>query len=263
MKMETLVATIDQKNYDLAAKMNLQTDAVIGNQCGRLQTETMNQNGNRITWLHTAERGIGKNRNLLLEQAAADICILADDDMCFVDGYPEIAKQAFAACPDGDLLVFNLLEKEPRRYRNTKIMRIRSHNCAKYGAARIAFRRKPVLEAGIRFSLLFGGGAKYGSGEDTIFLKDCLKAGLKIYAVPYALAWIDQSAASTWFTGYHETFFRDKGALYACLHPVMWPVFSLRFALKIRKKADEEPYWKTLLWMFAGGREYKKERRTA
>ena len=180
MKTETLVATIDQTDMSLIGKMNIQTDALIGNQCGRASEETVYLNGNRIVYLNTAERGVGRNRNLLIERATGDICICADDDMRFKDGYPEIAVKAFGECPDADILLFNLIEKNPRRYINKKIMRVRRHNYAKYGAARMAFRREAVQTSGISFNLSFGGGARYGSGEDTVFLKECLDKGLRI-----------------------------------------------------------------------------------
>lgn len=260
MIIETLVATIDQTDRSLADKMNLQTDAIIGNQCGRKSRDEFYRDGKRIVYLNTAERGVGKNRNLLLRAASADICILADDDMKFVEGYPEIAGKAFLECPDADILVFNLLEKNPRRYVNKKITRVHFQNYAKYGAARIAFRRSALIAADIKFNLSFGGGAKYGSGEDTIFLWECLKKKLKIYAVPYALAWIDQEAASTWFTGYDEKYFRDKGVLYACLHPVLWPVYVLRFLILYRKKyLAALSFSKALRAMAAGAFSYRKE----
>lgn len=56
-------------------------------------------------------------------------------------------------------------------------MRVRWYNYAKYGAARLAVRREALIKSDINFSLRFGGGAQYGSGEDTIFLSDCLKKG--------------------------------------------------------------------------------------
>ena len=92
--------------------------------------------------------------------------------------------------------IFNLIEKNPRRNNNKKIIRVRRHNYAKYGAARMAFRREAVQSSGISFNLSFGGGARYGSGEDTVFLKECLDKGLRIYAVPYFLAEIDQEAGA-------------------------------------------------------------------
>ena len=260
MDIETLVAAIDQGDFSMVEKMNIQTSAIIGNQCGRSSQDEFKFQGNRIIYLNSADRGVGKNRNLLIQNATADICIFADDDMRFVYGYPEIAKKAFEECADADILIFNLIEKQPRRYLNKKIKRIHGCNYAKYGAARIAFRRKPLLAAGIRFNLSFGGGTQHGSGEDTIFLRDCLKKGLKIYAVPYALAEIDQEAVSTWFEGYNEKFFRDKGALYSCLHPVAWPLYSVHFIFRYRKKFENSmPMITAMKFMVEGCRAYKKE----
>lgn len=236
MKIQTLVVTVDQTDHSLPERMNLQTDAVIGNQCASDCVETLSYQGNHVTYYNTAQRGVGRNRNLVLEKSDADICILADDDLRFLDGYPERMKEAITLAPDADVWVFNLVEKTPQRYRFDAVTPIGKHNFGKFGAARLAIRRSAVMKAGIRFSLLFGGGAKYGAGEDTLFLKDCLAHGLKITAVPLALAEIDQSAESTWFTGYHKKFFFDKGAAYRALYGKADILHDLRYLLKYRKK---------------------------
>lgn len=259
MKIETLIVTVDQNDHRLIEKMNIQTDALIGNQGQKCSIETFANNGCRITYFNTIERGVGRNRNILLDNATADIWILADDDMCFVDGYPQIAQRAFDECPDADILLFNLIEKTPRRYINRKIKRVRWHY-ARYGAARIAIRKQRFQTSEIRFHLSFGGGTHYGSGEDTIFLQECLKKGLKVYAVPYALAEIDQDSVSTWFSGYNKKFFYDKGALYACLHPISWPLFILRFLISYRKGICEMfSVSQALRIMIRGGREYEQK----
>lgn len=46
-------------------------------------------------------------------------------------------------------------------------------------AIEIAFRRKVVAEKGIRFNEYFGINQKYACGEDTLFLHDIIKSGLK------------------------------------------------------------------------------------
>jgi glycosyltransferase involved in cell wall biosynthesis len=240
LTIQTLVATVDRQDRLLAQKMNIQTDALIGNQCGCEGEETVLFNGNSISFIDTADRGVGKNRNLLIEKATADICVFADDDMRFLDGYDQTARNVFNMIPTADVIVFNLLEKNPRRYINKKVFKVSRSNYARYGAARMAFRRESVVPKGIRFSLLFGGGAVYGSGEDTIFLKECMDKGLEIWAVPYALSEIDQSAPSTWFSGYNEKFFFDKGALYSVLHPKTAGLFCLRFAIKYRRKFKKD-----------------------
>ena len=237
MKIETLVVTVDQHDYSLIQKMNIQTDAVISNQSDFDEDKTIQNNGNSIKFISRSDRGVGKNRNRSFEYASGDILVLADDDMTFEKGYPEIVDKAFSEHPDADVLIFNLIEKNPRRYIIREPERIGNNNYAKFGAARIALKRRSVVEKGIKFSLQFGGGAKYSSGEDTIFLKDCLKKKLKIYAVPYALAEIDQSAESTWFKGYNEKFYYDKGAAYTALgNRFTASIYCFRYLLKYKKQ---------------------------
>lgn len=262
MRIETLVVTVDQRDHSLVERMNLQTDAVVGNQCQCTSREELSLKNGKVTYLNMAERGVGKNRNAVLQNATADICVFADDDMTFVDGYPQIVERAFAECPEGDVLIFNLIEKHPRRYVNKKIKRIRQHNYAKYGAARLVIRRQRVADAGITFSTMFGGGARYGSGEDTIFLKECLDKGLRVYAVPYAIAEIDQSAASSWFTGYNEKYFYDRGALYASMYPLMWRAIALRFLLRHRHSRKGGMAFRAALKnMLRGGANFLAERK--
>ncbi len=254
-----MVVTVDRHDLSLLERMNIQTDARIGNQSDFEATEQVAYNGHTVTMYSTTERGVGKNRNLVLDRSAADVCILADDDMRFVDGYPDLVREMLLKAPEADLWICNLIEKHPRRYVNRKFRRIRPWNYARYGAARIVVRRESLARAGLRFSLLFGGGARYGSGEDTLFLKNCLKKKLTLVAVPYAIAEIDQEAASTWFTGYDPKFFHDKGALYAALSPKTAPLYCLRYLLKYHRKyrADME-FGQAFRYMREGIREYTR-----
>lgn len=84
----------------------------------------------------------------------------------------------------------------------------------RYGTVRIAARRNSLIKHNITFNQNFGGGSKYGSGEDTLFLTECLKAKLNIYAVPEYIGTIKDERESTWFKGFNEKYFMDKGALF-------------------------------------------------
>lgn len=236
MNIDTLVVAMHQHDRLLVQKMNVQTDTIVGNQSDTVSDETFTYQGHTITYLNRSDRGVGRNRNRVLESSSAEICVLADDDLRFVDGYPDLVQEAFEACPQADILVFNLVEKVPTRKANDRYRRVRWFGYGSYGAPRLALRRRSVLQAGVRFSLCFGGGARYGSGEDTIFLHDCLRHGLRIYTAPYALAEIDQNAPSTHYTGINEQYFFSKGAAYTCMHPVLWPVFSLSYVMRHRKQ---------------------------
>lgn len=261
MKTETLVVTVDQRDNSLAEKMNIQTDAVICNQSDRNADESFEYRGKRISFITRDDRGVGRNRNRTLEYASGDILVLADDDMRFEDGYEAIVRKCFDELPDADILIFNLIEKNPRRYIIKEVERVGNSNYAKFGAARIALKRQSIVDSGVKFSLQFGGGARYSSGEDTIFLKDCLRKRLKIYCVPYALAEIDQSAESTWFKGYNEKFYYDKGAAYTALgNKFTARIYCFRYLLKYKKQyKGRYKFFKLYKLMLKGISEYKPD----
>ena len=64
------------------------------------------------------------------------------------------------------------------------------------------------------FSTLFGGGCIFSSGEDSLFLSDMIDSELKIYAYPITVATVEQKK-STWFRGFDEKYFFDRGVLYS------------------------------------------------
>ena len=68
-----------------------------------------------------------------------------------------------------------------------------------------------------------------------MFLHDCLKRGLRIYADTTLLG-KEVYRQSTWFSGYHEKFFLDRGVLYHDLYGCMAKPFSIRFLWSNRKE---------------------------
>ncbi|MBE6916160.1 MAG: glycosyltransferase [Ruminococcaceae bacterium] len=244
MKIQTLIVTTGQTDHSLLDRMNVQTDALVGNQCDRNEIEEFTHNGHTIRWFSMRERGVGLNRNTVMMRADADVCVFADDDMVFHDGYTDTVAQMFEQHPDADIILFNVDEKVPKRYKNTKVVPIGRKNYGKYGAARVAFRRERVHMAGVAFHLMFGGGAKYSSGEDSIFLRECLEYGLKMLAVPVAIAELHETRESTWFTGYNDKFFYDKGVLYAHLYGKSAYLIALYNCFKHRKGHYREYGWR-------------------
>ena len=244
MDIQTLVVTTGQTALSLLDKMNIQTDAIVGNQCDRDEILRTSHGRKKLLWLSMQERGVGLNRNMVFMRATADICVFADDDMVFYDGYPEVVRELFEKYPEADMIVFDLDEDRPRRKKLTKVKRVGRSNYGRYGAARLALRREPVQMAGISFHLLFGGGAKYGSGEDSIFLHDCLKKGLKVLAVPVAIAKLHDDRPSTWFQGYNEKYYFDKGVLYAQIYGWRAPMIALYNCLRHGKGRYKEWGWK-------------------
>lgn len=219
MSLQVLVSTMHQKDHRIIREMNIQSDAIIINQTDTNKVEEFNYNGYSIKFLSFNERGVGLSRNNALMRVNTDICLMADDDMVYVDGYRDIVIKAFHKNPKADMIMFNV----PIHKRDGKTIlkvrkngRVRFFNSLRYGTVNIAFRKEAILKNNIYFSLLFGGGARYGSGEDSLFIRDAIKKGLRIYSSKEVIANIRENE-STWFTGYNEKYFFDRGALFQAL----------------------------------------------
>lgn len=241
LTLQGLIVTMHQKDCTLPEKMNLQSSALIGNQCDENKVETFSYNGNEITMYSCAERGVGLNRNHLLMRADADIVLFADDDVIYDDGYAEEVIKAFKEHPEADVITFNVVpipDTIPPDL-NHKWKRVRKLNCLKYGAPRIAARLNKLRDKNLYFSLLFGGGAKYSSGEDSLFIMDCVKSGLKVYAMPVKIGNV-QFETSSWFTGYTEKYFKDKGLFFYYLSRKVYKILCLQYC--IRKKGLFKDY---------------------
>lgn len=236
MRIQALVATMHQQDHSLPEKMNIQTDAIVCNQCDRHEAEFFEYKGHRIAWYSFAERGVGLNRNNALMRADGEIGLFADDDMVYVDGYPEIIRKAFQQLPDADVIIFDLTYPHGGRRPITEIRRLNKKDCMRFGAARFAVRLSRVQLNGISFNLCFGGGAKYSSGEDTLFLNDCLSKKLKIYAYPAVIAHLQDERESTWFQGYNDKFFFDRGIVYHLLNRKLGGLFAAYHCIKHRRR---------------------------
>ncbi|MCM1113623.1 MAG: glycosyltransferase family 2 protein [Muribaculum sp.] len=234
MSVEVLASVMHQDMAALAERMRLDSDAVIINQCDRTDFAEMCYKGHKVRFFSFAERGVGRSRNAAIERADGDICLFSDEDIVYEAGYAQAIEEAFARCPEADLILFNIeVDEERRTYHIEERKRVRWYNCGRYGAVSFAVKRKSLMESGVRFSLLFGGGARFGSGEDSLFLKEFMDKGYRVYAAPVLIG-REQTGESSWFAGYNEKFFYDKGVLYHYLYGRMAVPFALRFLLAHR-----------------------------
>lgn len=237
MKVQVLVATMNQDkgDYSLLEKMNIQTDAIVCNQCDRNEFVEFEWNGHTIRWLSFAERGVGLNRNNALMRAIGDIVLFADDDMVYVDGYADRVAKAFEQVSNADVIVFNLIEKIPTRYVIPKMCNVNKLNYLRYGTARVAIRLSTIKINGIYFNQCFGGGTEHSHGEDNLFLTECLKKGLKIIALPIVIAELINIRQSTWNNGFDDKYIKDQGVLYRTISRKWWRLLCLQDAIRRHK----------------------------
>lgn len=240
-KFEVLCATMHQCDFSKIEQLHIESDVLFANQAESFAYHEIKTSTGLARMITTAERGVGKNRNLLLTFADAEICLMADDDVEYVPGYKEGILRAFNEISDADIIIFGLeasvasAQRKPPVISSVKKLGRFSRN--PYGGPRIAFRLDSIRKANIWFTILFGGGCRYPSGEDSIFLTDARRKGLHVYTYPLVIGRTDYQNSS-WFSGFDEKYFFGRGAYFRAFHNRAFYVWVLYCILRTGHKTQ-------------------------
>jgi len=140
--------------------------------------------------------------------------------------------------------------------RRLKTRRLHVWNAMRFGTYTVAVRRSSIVAKNITFNQCFGGGCIFSAGEDNLFVKACFDSGLKVYSYDYVLGRCLKDT-STWFVGYNEKYFYDKGVLMRNLFPKMAYLMTLYFGIRFKRKTKLGVFAR-LKYMYAGVRGGKR-----
>lgn len=231
MTFEVLISTMNQKNDSILEKMNIDSDAVVINQCDIERRREFDYRGNHITWIDSKQRGLSRSRNLALKNSVADICLLADDDLVFQTGYKQRIIYAFKTHKE-EMIRFRVsgIECKFKQYPNCeqKIGYIKS---LKVSSVEIAFRRKNIVKSGIKFDEKLGAGTEFCMGEENAFLFQCFRKGLHMRFLPVEIANL-HIGNSTWFVGFNRNYFISRGAMFAGMTKIFSHLLIFQFAIR-------------------------------
>lgn len=257
-ELQVLVAAMHQQDLSLWEKMQIRCDAIVANQADREEIQTASFPEGTVKMITTPTRGVGKNRNIALEAATAPLLLFADQDMTYYSAMAQGVCKAFADEPSADVLIFGIdITRNGKITENRHLKRRRLHiwNVLRFGTCLVGIRRAAVEKHGLRFHESFGGGCPFSAGEDSLFLKACLDKGLKIYTSEYVLGQCSKDT-STWFRGYGNKYFYDKGVLVRHLFPKTCWIMGLYFAVWFKRETSLNP-WKRLQLVYRGIRKGK------
>lgn len=209
MTLEVLLSCMYQQDDQLVRDSRLTGNVVIINQCNHDGYDEFPTQTGIARMFSTKDRGLSKSRNMAIRNAAADICLLCDDDEEFLPGYEENILKAYETLSQADIIIFKMANRKPSF--QDKVMRLHFPWTMRVCSWQISFRTKKLRALGIQFDELLGAGTGNGAEEELNFLLDCERAGLKIYYVPIEIASVAQ-IKSTWFHGYTERYFENRGA---------------------------------------------------
>lgn len=258
-----LVSTMNQPdNATLQKEMNIGGRYTVINQVTKVNDVPVDINSQSRKFLSFKERGLSRSRNRAVENSTAEICVVADDDMYYVDGYQEIISEAYKKYPDADIIAFHVDNED--KVKQKKVMkegRIGFIKSMRIASWQITFKRSSLLKKGIIFDEKFGTGTEDYMGEENILLFDCLKSKSKIYYVPTKIATLKKDTESTWFNGYDEKYFIVSGKKFHRMSAWCSYLMAVQFALRKRSRYKGGfGTFKALSYLFQGIRDDKKRK---
>ena len=248
MKLEVLLSVMNLNKKDLD-KMNITSKCIVINQCNN-NTFTKYKNFNIYSF---NEKGVSNSRNRALEHASEDILLFCDNDVVYNEDYEAIVLNEFKNNPKADVIFFNFESPNRKKRIIKKRKRLHIYNSLNYATYNIAVRRSSI--GNIRFNPLFGPGAKFNNGSDSIFIVDLYRNKLKVYASPKYLG-VAYNDNSTWFKGYNELYFFNKGALFTAVYPRLRHLLIVQFLLRHRYMLSNINFIKAYKLMLKGSKEY-------
>lgn len=258
MTVEVLVSTMHRIDLSIEKSMNIDSDAIIINQCGKDDYHEKKIKNGCVRMISVNDRGLSKSRNLAIDNSKADICVIADDDLKYNEKYKNIILKSYKKYQDADIVAFDVPStKQNRPTSSLKEGRVDFLHSMKISSFQITFKRKSFTDNNIRFNELFGAGSKYTCGEENILLAEAIKKGLKIYFVNRDIAIVNHND-STWFNGFDEKLFRTKGAMFYEINNRLSILLILQFAIrKHRFYKNNVSFLSAYRYMIEGLKEYK------
>ena len=188
MKFEILISTMHKDTRqvsEMLANMNVSCDAVVVVQGDFEGVDELELENGKAKIFYTKERGLSKSRNLAIAHCTSKYAFIMDDDVVIKS--EALDRLVFNAEKDNlDVFTCSFLYENGDNSKaqfNDEFV----HNyftLAKVSSIEIGFKVESVKKNNIFFHESFGLGTDLPSGEEYIFLTDCLKMDLKIKFFP-------------------------------------------------------------------------------
>lgn len=253
MKLEVLLSVVNLSKEKLD-KMKIINDCIVINQCNKIKHEKY-KNFNIYSY---RELGTSNSRNRAIEKATGDILLFCDDDIIYNDKYEEIIVSTFKKYSEYDVIFFNLYSPNRQLKVNKRNRKVRFYNYFRYGTPMMVIKKESLDKANVRFNNMFGPNAKYNFGEDTLFIHDLKKKGLKLFCVTdYIGTCLNEN--SFWFNNYDETYFFSKGALFCAISKHFRYLLFFQYLLRYYKHTKNIGIIKAFNCMIMGSKSYLKD----
>jgi len=184
ISLEILISTKNRDNLDflnnIFIKNNTHSNSIlIINQTHK--TDFSCPKIDNINLININEIGLSKSRNLAINNAKSDICLLADDDILYEENFDSIIISAFNLNPSADIITFKMNDSNGNSFKNYPIIKYHNKKSLSFvNSVVIAFRRNSIISNKVLFDENFGLGSIFQTADEYVFLRNALDLNLNI-----------------------------------------------------------------------------------
>lgn len=237
MTFNLLISCMHQNDTSIIERSNVQSDAVVVNQCDHdsiNEFDFVNKDGRtcHVKFINTTERGLSRSRNLAIRHAWADICLICDDDEILADDCEDSIIRAYSENPDAGLIAFALIRNDNGKQYPKERKMLGFKQILKTSSLQLTFSRNLIKKHGIMFDEKMGSGTGNGGGEENMFMFAVKKRKIKMLYYPHVIATVNPGE-SQWFCGYNQRYFENLGwtdrrlfgPILGLIYLIYWPIF--------------------------------------
>ena len=187
LSIEILISTMFKEDLDFLKPIFLYNDLndfniIIVNQT--TNDKILKSENPKIKVINSLERGSPISRNLAIQNASKDICLMSDDDVVYEPNLYQNIVNAYKNQPDASLISFEAVDEQRKLY--TKYYPEGTHNketLKKIYTWVITFKRLVLKENNIYFNHYFGVGSEFKGATEYVFLRNAYDKGLLMHHV--------------------------------------------------------------------------------
>jgi len=240
IELEILVATMNRNSLGFLYSMFKHCDISKLHILIINQTTTdclLDSNSDNIRVINSFEKGLSRSRNLAIKNAIGTICLIADDDVVYFNGFDKTVINAFTTHKFVDLLTFKTKTTEGKPYSNyPSIAGDLKKFHRKVLSIEIGFRRKSIIFNNIIYNEHFGLGSVFEDGENVFFLKDIFKKELKTKFIPEFIVVHKPYSSSDDVTS--DRYFFARSAMYYKSYGILAYFYILKLILSLMRKGQ-------------------------
>lgn len=236
IELEILISTMNRTSLDFLSKMfinhnYLDFNVLIINQT--TEDKLLKSEHPTIRVINSFDKGLSKSRNIAINKAIKPICLLADDDVVFLEDFDKIIINAHTKY-EHPIITFQTLTSNDDSYWNypSEPRFLDDFMIRKTLSIEISIKKDSLKD--LIFNELFGLGATFEDGENFIFLSEAKKKSIKLWFVNKSISIHEPFSSSDEVQS--NRFLYARGAINAYKYGNIAYFWVLKFVLFLLRK---------------------------